>query len=127
MLNSATQILEQYIDDAHWFKFHWFEQIRVDVEEFVYICEVNSKWLVVYETDFLVADLPKIADEITPILKERSLTPLHWLTREDHDSNVKSLPLDTAIENDENLQKALIFKNPGTSLRYAVLEASGAG
>ena len=125
MLNSATLILEQYINDAHWFKFRWFEQIRVDVEEFIYICEVNSRWFVVYETDYLVADLPKVADEIAHIIKERDLTLIHWLAKKVHHSTAKSLPLDTKTEDNDNLRKVLVYKDPETSLRYAVLEVKG--
>lgn len=122
MLESATSILSHYIDTPHWYKFRFFKQIYIDVEERGYICQIDNRWLFIYETDFLILDLPKVLNEISDHLNERQLAPVHWLAKEDIQQNFAALSLDTSVENNKTAYDSLIFKNPSNSFVYAVLE-----
>lgn len=122
MLESATSILSHFIDKPHWYRFRFFKQIYIDVEERGYICQIDNRWLFVYETDFLILDLPKVLDEISDEIKERQLTPVHWIAKKDKRHKSATLPLNTSVENNKDLYTTLILKEPNRPLIYAVLE-----
>lgn len=122
MLQSAVQLLDQYIEISHWFSFRRFELVDIEVEERGYLCLVNDRWLLVYETDFLILDLPKVLDEISYVFEDYKFSPRHWLAKKNYQSPTNTLPLTTSVENDKQLYNALIYRDEGTHKVYAVLE-----
>jgi hypothetical protein len=122
MLKSAADILKEYIPISHWFSFQYFELIDIEVEERAYICKVNNRWFLVYEADFLILDLPKLLEEIAYIFEDYSLTPLHWLAR----NQQGLLPLTDSVENDKTVYDKMIYKSPTTHFVYATLEVKRA-
>lgn len=122
MLQSAVQLLDQYIDIPHWFSFRHFELIDLEVEERGYLCFVNDRWLLVYETDFLILDLPKVLDELSYVFEDYKFSPRHWLTKKSYRSTAITQPLTTFVEHDKQLYDMLIYKDTNHHMVYAVLE-----
>lgn len=124
MLHSAITILEKFTSGLSLYKFYHFEMIDIDVEECGYLCYINSKWFFIYETDFLIIDLPKVLQEISYIFDKHEMTPLHWLAKKDSLPNSSSMPLDTSVEDDKSLYDALVYRDENTHLIYTVLEVA---
>ena len=125
MLDSAIQVLSQYskVPLSH-YTFRRFEIVRLDVEDFLYLCNVGDAWYVVYGSDY-IDNLPGIASEALDIFGD-DFTLLHWLPRTDTKSEPVPLGQRNDISADEikpKWYKPLISELPGNYLRYAVIEA----
>jgi len=125
MLDSAIQVLSQYskVRLSH-YTFRRFEIVRLDVEDFLYLCNVGDAWYVVYGSDY-IDNLPGIAAKALDVFGEE-FTLLHWLPRIDAESE----PVPLGQQNDISTEvikampyEALISELPGNYLRYAVIEA----
>lgn len=122
MLESAARILNHYIDIPHWFSFRHFELVDIEVEERGYICQVDNQWLLIYETDFLILDLPKVLDEISYIFDDYKFSPRHWLVKKNYQPTTMNSPLTSSVENDKQLYNTLIYRDTDVHKVYAVLE-----
>lgn len=119
MLESASAIISQYLDTpASRYSFRHYEMARIDVEEFLYLCQVKDNWYIVYETDFL-DDLPRIATEVLDIYGE-DFRPIHWLPKK---SSPDAVPLVSTTNKDfaDMSNNPYVYNMPNTYLRYMVL------
>jgi len=101
MLQNACNILSQFSSEpVSRATLTDLEIIRLDVEDFMYICQTNKSWYAVYESDF-IDNLELVHKEIVEMLSHE-FEVLNWLP---------------VIPTDE-----LIYALPNSYLRYAVLK-----
>ncbi len=118
MLQSASDILSHYLDiPVSRYAFRHYEMTRIDVEEFLYLCQVKDAWYVVYETDF-VDNLPGIVAEVIDVY-EGDFRPIHWLPKKSAPDAAPLAP--TAGKAFEAIPKTHIYAVPATPLRCMVL------
>lgn len=120
MLNSASTILNLYIDGVSRFTIYSVEMVRSEnPEDLYYLCWVKDGWYVVFETDYIIGSLAHVIEEAAASF---GVQPLHWLIRKDHqDSGSTTIPLESSVDDDESRSKLILQPPKGSCLCYAVL------
>lgn len=119
MFDSACEVLNNYLDNVSRFRIYFIEMRRGEnLEDLYYLCNVAGAWVVVFETDYFLDPLAKVAKEAADIFGP-DVRPLHWLTKKSGRHSNQTVSIKDA--DDESKRDKLILRPTYTYLRYAVL------
>jgi len=126
MLNSARSILDKYIDTGNVsrFTFHSIEMERGEnPEDLYYLCSVQDRYYVVFETDYIMNTLADIAREAADIFKGYDLLPLHWIVKKGAQASIGAATIAIDATNIDELRESLVSDEDGSTFDYAVRHA----
>lgn len=116
MLHSAVQVLSNYIPQPiSRYSFNYLEMHRLDIEDCFFLCNVNEKWYVIYESDY-IDNLSSISKEALRIYGD-VFELLHYMPKIDSSQP----PVNLDLHNDIQLN-TLIYSLPETYLRFVTIE-----
>jgi len=116
MLDSAINILKHFVPaNILRFNIEYFEIIRTDVEEVFYLIAIHGNWFVVFETDYIMS-IDRTYNEAIEVFGEH-FNIEGWIEADKPETIID--PKGSSLSEDE-LIKAISFKNPENSRYYTV-------
>lgn len=129
MFDSARSILGNYIDTGKVSRFTFFSiemERGENPEDIYYLCSINDRHYVVFETDYIMDTLADVAQEAADIFKTYDLAAAHWIVKKDSQLSVGEPTVPLGADHADKLRESLVLERAGTdfsyALRYAVME-----
>lgn len=112
MLTKSLAILNHFVADSSLLHgFDYFEYIKLDVEESLYLCSVNTEWFLVVETDF-VMNLQNTYDDAKQLLDNDFM--FNGWVMVDEPAKI--------MANVDGADKMVVYKDSESHMRYAVIK-----
>jgi hypothetical protein len=129
MFDSAQSILSNYIDTSKVSRFTFFSiemERGENLEDIYYLCSINDRCYVVFETDYIMDTLADVAQEAADIFKTYDLAAAHWIVKKDSQPSVGESTVPLGADHADKLRESLVLERAGTdfsyALRYVVIE-----
>ncbi|HJP81333.1 MAG TPA: hypothetical protein VJ841_03000 [Candidatus Saccharimonadales bacterium] len=122
MLESTGEIFSHYIGRVSFYTINSVEMVRgQNPEDRYYLCNIDKRWFVVYETDF-IHSLAKVLEEAIEIYGDDELFPLHWLVKKESQNDTTETTIPLYGPSLEDHYEDIVLAQSGTYLRQAVIE-----